>query len=200
MDVNLIRRKSNNSYRGLLPVNMSANGTSSLSHTERNQSMEADERRLVDLLKEVQRVLSDASNSLGNKKPPTIEANYLGRVAARTVIRAADGYILLREAHRRDSSKLLIRPALEAVFSAAAMIKQPRFFGSVAQFVGEWRSVEESLMGAATLHRRGARAKGSPARAPARFSWKSEVGRAGDVQWWLPRAWLPFKGWPAFTR
>jgi hypothetical protein len=78
------------------------------------------------LLKELQPILVKALDSLAGKKPANLGASYLGRIAV-TVNRASDGYLLLREASRVDASKLLIRPALEAVFCGTAAVKNKDF-------------------------------------------------------------------------
>jgi hypothetical protein len=84
------------------------------------------EMQFLHLLKELIPILSKALNSLGVKKPANAGANYLGRIAI-IVSRAADGYLLLRESGRMDASKLLIRPALEAVFCGTAAVKNKEF-------------------------------------------------------------------------
>ena len=78
------------------------------------------------LLKELQPILVKAMDSLAGKKPANLSSSYLGRIAV-TINRASDGYLLLREAGRMDASKLLIRPALEAVFCGTAAIKNKEF-------------------------------------------------------------------------
>jgi hypothetical protein len=78
------------------------------------------------LLKELQPIIVKAINSLGGKKPPNAGSNYLG-IIANTVNRASDGYLVLRESARMDASKLLIRPALEAVFCGIAAVSNKEF-------------------------------------------------------------------------
>jgi Family of unknown function (DUF5677) len=85
-----------------------------------------EEVQLLKLLKQVQKILAKALNSLGGKSPPSPESNYLSR-AAISVNKAADGYLYLRKSGRVDASKLLVRPALEATFSGIAVIKKPGF-------------------------------------------------------------------------
>ncbi|HZM03970.1 MAG TPA: DUF5677 domain-containing protein [Candidatus Saccharimonadales bacterium] len=63
---------------------------------------------------------------MGDKSPATAEAAYLGWGAV-SVNRAAEGYLWLRESGRVAASKLLVRPALEATFSAIAVIKKHGF-------------------------------------------------------------------------
>jgi Family of unknown function (DUF5677) len=84
------------------------------------------EIEFLKLLKVLQPIFVKALNSLGGKKPPNAGSSYLGRIA-KTVNRASDGYLLLREAGRMDASKLLIRPALEAVFCGTAALKDNEF-------------------------------------------------------------------------
>ncbi len=81
---------------------------------------------MLELLKQIQKILADAINSLGGKKPSTPECNYLSRSAI-SVNKAADDYLFLRQSGRVDAAKLLIRPALEATFSGIAVIKEPGF-------------------------------------------------------------------------
>jgi hypothetical protein len=81
------------------------------------------EVELLKLLKELQSILTVALNSLGNKMPLTLESHYLG-CAATSVNYATDGYIFLREPGRIHASKLLIRPILEAVISAMAVMEK----------------------------------------------------------------------------
>jgi len=80
----------------------------------------------LEFLKELQPVFIKALNSLGGKKPSDWGSSYLGRVAV-TVNRAGDGYLWLRESGRMDASKLLVRPALEAVFCGTAVMKNKGF-------------------------------------------------------------------------
>ena|SRR5258708_5918098 len=83
-------------------------------------------RSPIGLLKDVQRILADAINSLGNKPYTTPESAYL-MWAAVCVNRAAEGYLCLRETCRVTASKFLVRPALEATFSGTAVTKKPGF-------------------------------------------------------------------------
>ncbi len=84
------------------------------------------EIEFIKVLKELQPIIVKALDSLGGKKPANAGAKYLG-VIAKTVNRASDGYLALREAGRMDASKLLIRPALEAVFCGVAAVKDKKF-------------------------------------------------------------------------
>ena len=94
------------------------------------------EVEFLKLLKELQPIFIDALNSLGGKKPPDAASSYLGRVAI-NVNRASDGYLFLRESGRMDASKLLVRPALEAVFSGTAAMKDKAFLFRKAY--SEWK-------------------------------------------------------------
>ncbi|MGD0253900.1 MAG: hypothetical protein ABSC01_14535 [Verrucomicrobiota bacterium] len=66
------------------------------------------EIEFLKFLKELQPILVKALDSLGGKKPSDAGSSYLGRIA-KTVNRASDGYLWLRESGRMDASKLLIR-------------------------------------------------------------------------------------------
>jgi hypothetical protein len=94
------------------------------------------EIEFLKLLKELQPICVKALNSLGGKKPADAGSSYLGRIA-KTVNRTSDGYLLLREAGRMDASKLLIRPALEAVFCGTAALKDKEFLFRKAY--SEWK-------------------------------------------------------------
>jgi hypothetical protein len=83
-----------------------------------------DEIKLLALLKEVQATLAAAADSLNDSAPPptTVDSQYL-QFAAHFVSRAVDGYAVLREAYRVDASKLFVRPVLEIIFAAVAIMK-----------------------------------------------------------------------------
>jgi hypothetical protein len=82
-----------------------------------------EEIELLQLLKELQCILSDAINSLGGQTPKSPESHYVG-FSTVSVNTAADGYLVLREAHRVNASKPLIRQALEAIIFGVAVEKQ----------------------------------------------------------------------------
>ena len=86
----------------------------------------AEEIGHLGLLRDVQQLLAHALNALGGRSPATAEAAYLEKAAV-NVNRAAEGYLWLRESCRVAASKLLVRPALEATFSAVAVVKRPGF-------------------------------------------------------------------------
>jgi len=100
-----------------------------------------EEAELLALLTQVQNVLADAIKSLGGESPPSPESFYLGWAAV-SVNRAAEAYLWLRESGRVAASKLLVRPALEATFSGAAVIKKHGFLFRKAY--SEWE--EEKKM------------------------------------------------------
>ncbi len=83
------------------------------------------EIQLLALLKDVQGLLAAALNSMAGKSTEA-EASYLGWASV-SVNRAAEGYLWLRESGRVAASKLLVRPVLEATFSATAVVKKPGF-------------------------------------------------------------------------
>jgi len=95
------------------------------------------EVELLKLVKELQIILVAALDSLGNKVLPTLEACYLGW-AATTVSLAADGYVRLREPGRIHASKLLVRPILEAVIAATAVMKKKGIL--FQKYFTEWDS------------------------------------------------------------
>jgi len=88
-------------------------------------TLDPKEIQLLGLLKDAQRVLDDALNSLGGK-PLTPDPKYLAWEALH-VTRAAKGYLLLRESGLVPASKLLVRPALEATIWGTAVINEPGF-------------------------------------------------------------------------
>lgn len=102
-----------------------------------DNSHSPEEVQALKLLKELQEALSKAINSLNESvPPPSVDSQYLQTRAA-FVNQAADGYLVLREAYRVASSKLLVRPALEAVFTAVAVMKKPGFLTRKA--ASEWK-------------------------------------------------------------
>lgn len=89
------------------------------------------ERRALALLCELQAILSNALNSLGGKRPDSAEASYVGRMA-RPVNVAISGYHYLRKSGRVDASRLLVRPVIEALFSAFAVMRRPAILLQIA--------------------------------------------------------------------
>lgn len=86
-----------------------------------------EEIKALQLLKEVHFLLSIALDSLGGQSYKSMVEGYVWWACV-AVNRAAGGYLHLREAGRTDSSKLLVRPALEPVFAAEAVAKKRGFW------------------------------------------------------------------------
>ncbi len=76
------------------------------------RSEESLELKTIGLLEEMVPCLSNTLNSLGGKKGADLWGLYLFYSAAE-IVRLGDGYVLLRKNKRVDSSKHLIRPAIE---------------------------------------------------------------------------------------
>lgn len=83
------------------------------------------------LLHDLQGELTDALNSLGGKRPQLIGDRYHLNAAA-YINKASEGFLLLRTNGRADASKLLIRPAIEAVFRVQALRKKPELLYHIA--------------------------------------------------------------------
>ncbi len=83
------------------------------------------------LLEDAQLELRDALNSLGGKRSNGL-ADHFNGYSARLINNAAEGYIFLRESGRIDASKLLIRPAIEAMFRIVAIKNQPDLLYRIA--------------------------------------------------------------------
>jgi hypothetical protein len=86
-----------------------------------------EEANLLALLREVQQLLARALDSLAGKTSTGKESGYLAWAAV-AINRAADGYMCLRDSGRVDASKVLVRPAVEALFNGGAMVKDSGFF------------------------------------------------------------------------
>lgn len=82
------------------------------------------ETPILALLSELQSELTQALNSLGGRTPKAITDPYFVE-AAGYGNKAADGYLLLRNNGRVDASKLLVRPAIEALFRIQALRTKP---------------------------------------------------------------------------
>jgi hypothetical protein len=94
--------------------------------------MSADfEARSLQLVADTQLQLAATLNSLTGKQHQGLQ-DVFPIYSAGHVNRAADGYVLLRKAGRIDSSKLLIRPALEATIKILAVRKQPELLYRIA--------------------------------------------------------------------
>lgn len=85
----------------------------------------------LQLVSEMQAELASALDSLTGKKHEGLQ-DVFPIMSAGHINRALDGYILLRKAGRIDSSKLLIRPALEAAIKILAVKKQPDLLYRIA--------------------------------------------------------------------
>jgi hypothetical protein len=96
-----------------------------------------EEAQKLKILQELLKDLCVAINSLDEKAPPpeSAAAAYMQYVAV-AINRAADGFLVLRLAHRVAASKLLIRPALEALIAGAAIANQPDLLSRKAR--SEW--------------------------------------------------------------
>lgn len=90
------------------------------------------------LLREMQAELRDALNSLGGRPLEGLLHGYIG-YSVGYINRAVEGYIYLRESTRVDASKLLVRPAIEAVFRVQAVRKNPELLFRIAysEFIDE---------------------------------------------------------------
>jgi hypothetical protein len=84
------------------------------------------------LLCDMQGELAEALQSLTGKQSNGLLDHFLVFLA-RYIDRAVDGYTVLRKASRVDSSKLLIRPAIEAMIRALAVQKQPELLYRIAR-------------------------------------------------------------------
>jgi len=89
------------------------------------------EIRSMELLCDMQGELVRALNSLAGKESNGLLEKFL-LYSAKYINRAADGYTVLRKASRIDASKLLIRPAIEAMIRAVAVQKQPDLLYTIA--------------------------------------------------------------------
>jgi hypothetical protein len=84
------------------------------------------EVEILKLLKELQCILTTALDSLANQKPPSAESRYVSD-AAKSVNIAADAYTMLRESGRVHASKLMVRPMIDVVITASAVVKEKGF-------------------------------------------------------------------------
>src|SRR4030095_15993168 len=85
-----------------------------------------EESGLLCVLKDLQNLLAAAVDSLGGVNPPSREAGYLGWAAAH-LNRTIEGYVWLREPGRVCASKLMVRPMVETVLYALAVMKGKGF-------------------------------------------------------------------------
>jgi len=79
------------------------------------------------LLSDLVTELEPAINSLGDRVTKGVEEMYCFH-AARYINKAVDGFVVLRQNHRVDSAKLLVRPALETMLRLKAVQAQPPLF------------------------------------------------------------------------
>ena len=84
------------------------------------------ESESLQLLDELQSILSDVLNDIEIKSIPKLEARYLVW-AAISIKQAAHGYIILRKANSLEASKLLIRPIMESFIYTNAVMKNHGF-------------------------------------------------------------------------
>src|SRR3981081_1013085 len=89
------------------------------------------EQESVALISEIRNALCDAITSQEGKPHPAYSFSYL-YYSAGYVNRAADGFVVLRENGRIDASKLLVRPAIEAMFRMTAVSQKPELFYRIA--------------------------------------------------------------------
>jgi hypothetical protein len=99
--------------------------------TEATHSTEDPESELISLLGDLQTELATALNSLAGKYPRAIGDRYHLN-AGGYINRAAEGYLLLRTRGRIDASKLLIRPAIEAMIRVQALRNKPELLYDIA--------------------------------------------------------------------
>jgi hypothetical protein len=90
-----------------------------------------EELAILELLRELQGVLTIALDSLAHKTSSSPEARYIAN-AARAVNYSADAYILLREKARDYASKMMVRPMIEIVIKAIAITKQRGLLSAIA--------------------------------------------------------------------
>lgn len=81
----------------------------------------------LQLLTDLETECTQALNSLAGKVPQSITDRYY-LYAGKHIQRAVDGYLVLRREGRIDASKLLVRPAIEAMFRVQALRTKPEIF------------------------------------------------------------------------
>jgi hypothetical protein len=91
---------------------------------------EAEQQSLA-LVSDIRKALCDAITSLEGKPHPAYSFNYIYFLAG-YLNRAADGFVFLRQNGRIDASKLLVRPAIEAMFRVTAVSQKPELFYRIA--------------------------------------------------------------------
>ena len=95
-----------------------------------DHTAEAEEESLK-LVYDIREALCSTLTALEGKPNPGYSFTYIYFLAG-YLNRAADGFVLLRTNGRIDSSKLLIRPAIEAMFRLTAVLLKPDLFYRVA--------------------------------------------------------------------
>ena len=78
----------------------------------------------MELLVETESALSKALNGLGNQKTKRSEDMYYFYVA-KHIHDCVDAFIVLRDGHRLDGARLVVRPALEAMLKLRAVREKP---------------------------------------------------------------------------
>jgi hypothetical protein len=94
-------------------------------------SSDEPEAAALKLLADLHTELSATLNSLSGKQPQAVGDRY-HLYAAAYINRAAEGYWLLRTEGRVDASKLLLRPAIEAMVRIQALRKNPELLFNIA--------------------------------------------------------------------
>jgi hypothetical protein len=89
------------------------------------------EQQSLELLNDLQVDLCHVLNSIGGKRSEGLSDNYKV-YSAGYVNQAAEGFIYLRNAGRIDSSKLLIRPAMEMMIKLQAVHTKPELLFRIA--------------------------------------------------------------------
>ena len=85
----------------------------------------------MELLCDVRRQLDDALTSLRGRRASSMLDNFLVGMAI-YINQATESYILLRKASKTDGSRLLIRPAIEAMIQILAVRKYPPLLYRIA--------------------------------------------------------------------
>lgn len=93
----------------------------------RGNHTQAAETASLELLRDVQRELANALNSLGKQMITGALDKFIG-FSGRHLNYAVEGYIQLRQANRVDASKLLVRPIIEFWFRLRAVFEKPELF------------------------------------------------------------------------
>ena len=83
------------------------------------------ERVTMALLSDIEPVIADALNALGDRMTKRMEDMYYF-YASKHIHDTLDAFIVLREGHRLDGARLLIRPALETMLKLRAVRAKPQ--------------------------------------------------------------------------